>query len=61
MTARTRQPITQVGQIILRRPVTPQSPRDDLFQTALLRGHDVDKVLAATRAQLVALLWAVTP
>lgn len=42
-----------------RRPVTPLSPRDDLFQAALVL-HGYDTVRYATRAQLVALIWPET-
>ncbi len=51
-----RQPITHAanGQPF-RRPVTPTSSREDLFQCALVL--DREPSLDATRAQLVAAIW----
>ena len=54
----TRRPITHAanGQRF-RRPVTPSSARDDLWQAAL--ALDLNPPTGATYQQLVALIWPV--
>lgn len=53
------EPITEADGVTLRRPVTPKSPLDDLFQCALVLGREPP--LAASRAVLVALIWPEDP